>query len=885
MGKIYQLSEYEVPDFFMTHVDLEIDITKNPPQSKARLTLKPNPAISIHPSNLILDGENMKLSSLLLDGKPLSTEDYSVTDKELNISTVPTDREFSLEITAILGQNTDLFGLYETEGTVLVKAETEGMRRVFYCLDRPDNAATYTTTIIADAEKYPVLLSNGEKIAETTLPNGAHSVVWEDMIPKPTYLFAMVAGKLEYSATNYQSQSGRTIPIEFFLSAGATQYCDLAKETIQRAMRWDEVVFKLPCYLKNHKIAGVDRYGSGASEPTTLNLFNTAFLFASPKTKTDASMLNVVEVVAHEYYHLWSGNRVTIRDWFNLCFKEGLTTFRAALFREELFGSDLVRLIDGKNLDDRAPRQSSYTAVRSLYTAAAYEKSADIFRMMMLVIGKERFITAMNKFLTDNAGGAVTIESVLDSLTASTEVPLTNFLPWFTEPGIPRVNVQSSYDENAKQYTLKVLVKDRKSRPIPLAIGLIDQEGNDLLGDKILLVDQDEMEFQFDNIAGKPTPSLLRSFSAPVNLFYNYTNSELLHLMRYDTNHYNRCEAANRLIEKLVQEHCAGKPVVLSPEFFATYRSLLTDPNLSQWIIAEILNLPSEEDLSTSFNKPDFAAIAEARRTILSAIAKELLPEFKALLTQLENQTEVTDPQFSILDIRDVGKRRLMKLCLSFIQVMEPEATLKELSVRFKKSLGVNMTESLDTLSLLSESDCGESQEALDLFYNYWQQDSSVLNYWLSIQASVHTSTVIEKVNQLLQHPAFDISNPNKVYALLGAFGRNPYGFHDISGNGYKLFTDTICKLDKINPAVAAKLTTNFVNWDKYDTKRQRMMFNCLILMNTQTTSVDVKNVLKIALDKSPPGTSESFSHMFKEPKTNVDPLEGNNTCITVGPV
>ena len=655
-SKVHKLDDYKAPSFLVTHVDLEIDLSKKPVQSKASLTIIPNPEVQSYPVDLVLDGKNMVLTSIALDGKSLKSEEYELTDETITIKNVPQGESFTLTTSTLLGENTDLFGLYETEGTVLVKAETEGLRRVLFCNDRPDNLATYKTTIIANKEDYPVLLSNGQLVERKELSGGLHSVTWVDKVPKPSYLFALVAGKLHYSKTDYKTQSGRMLPIEFYVPPEATAKCGFAKEVLQQAMAWDEKTYQLECALPQHMVAGVDKYASGASEPTGLNLFNTENLFATPATKTDLGILRVLEVVAHEFFHYWTGDRVTIRDWHNLAFKEGLTTFRAAMFLEDLFGTDLVRILNGKNLDERAPRQSAYTEVRSLYTAAAYEKSADIFRMIMLTVGKEAFYKGMTQFLKKNDGGAVTLENVLDSLSVSTGVNINSFLPWFTEAGIPEVTVTDDYNPTTKEYTLKVKTKNAAGRPIPFVMGLLDSTtGKEIIGDKTLMIDQPEMEFRFDNISSKPTPSLLRSFSAPVTLNYNYSNESLLLLIQNDPNLYNRCEAATQLITRMVTDYCNGKPIELTPQFFDAYRSLLTDKRLNEWMLAELLTLPSEEFLAANVTKPVFEKLAESHLFIQKKLASELKDDLFKLYNNLQLQSSTQKPQFTILDIKDAG--------------------------------------------------------------------------------------------------------------------------------------------------------------------------------------------------------------------------------------
>lgn len=851
MPKVYKLSDYKISDYLMSHVALEIDLSKKPVQSKAILTVKPNQKAESRTSDMVLDGENMTLTSIFLNGKKLTEEQYEVTPASLILKNVPQNETFTLETTTLLGENPDLFGLYETEGTILVKAETEGLRRVLYCNDRPDNLATYETTIIANKTEFPVLLSNGVRTAVRELPCGIYSVTWRDDVPKPSYLFALVAGKLERSVTHFTTRSGRDLPIEFYLPPTVTAKCNFAKEVLKKAMAWDERTCNLECDLHQYMVAGVDKYASGASEPTGLNLFNTANLFASTEVTTDLSIMRVLEVVAHEFFHYWSGDRVTIRDWFNLPVKEGLTTFRAAMFREELFGTDLVRLLDGKNLDPSAPRQSSYTAVRSLYTAAAYEKSADIFRMMILTVGKDLFYNAMNQFFKKYDGRAVTLEDLLGSLTCSTGVNFQTFLPWFTESGIPELNVTDEYNPETRQYTLKIKTVDGKARPIPLVMGLLDSTGKEVQDDMVLMIDESEMVFQFKEMPSRPIPSLLRSFSAPVHLNYQYSHENLLLLIGHDCNIYNRCEAARRLFSELINNYCQGKPMQLTESFFNTFRSILTDNTLGAWLQAEILTIPSEEELVDGLSRPDFEKIAEARKMIQNALAVNLKEELFKRYNQLQIQDNADNPQFAIFDIRDAGSRRLSAVCNTYFKYINPEQTEKFAQLKFRDSLGKNMTDTISTLMLLCDMNSSNADQVLSDYYKYWHYDANAVNYWFCIQASIHSSTVVNRVESLMSHPSFDLSNPNNVYSLLRPFIKNPYGFHALSGHGYVLIADVIISLDATNPPLAGNLAQSFINWDNYDLKRQHLMLEQLLRINLKTTSADVRNIVKKWLDKA----------------------------------
>jgi aminopeptidase N len=830
----------------MTHVDLEIDLRTKPVRSKAILTISPNTRAHHRSADLRLDGEHMVLTSIKLNNRALHADEFELLEDALIIKKIPQNKRFFIETTSVLSERTDLFGLYETDGIYLVKAETEGLRRVFYCIDRPDNLASYTTTILADQKKHPVLLSNGELIAKQELPHGTHTVTWSDTLAKPSYLFALVAGNLNYSTTFFTTQSGRTLPIEFYVSSQDLLKCEFAQEVLKKAMAWDETVFNLECDLSRHMVAGVDKYASGASEPTGLNLFNTENLFATPEIKTDLGMLRVLEVVAHEFFHYWSGNRVTIRDWFNLPFKEGLTTFRAALFFEDLFGTELARLLNGKNFDERAPRQSSYIAVRSLYTVAAYEKSADIFRMMMLVIGRELFNKSMGEFLKSNDGRAVTIEETLNALTKATSIEVNSFLPWFTEPGIPDLSVTEHYSKKEMRYTLRFHTQNRKGKPIPVLMGLLDKMGTELVSDTILLINEDQMEFHFDTISTHPIPSLLRSFSAPIHLNQQLNNDNLLVLIQYDSNLYNRCEAAKQLIINLVKSYCTDTKIKFPSHFFDVYRSLIHDETIEPWILAELLSINSEEELIAVFPNPQFELLAEARLFIHKTLATKLTNDWPKIWHRLKLYSPCRKPQFSLFDIKDAGMRRLKEVYYSFQQHLDFEQTKIDLISQFYKYLSSNMTETSSALTLLGSMGCDEEMnQALKAFYEHWQEDTHAINYWFRIQASLHSPSVVAKVQRLLEHPAFDILNPNKIYSLLGTFINNPYGFHNSSGEGYKLIAKMILVLDQLNPPLAANLTQKFATWELYDQQRQQLMCHYLAIINEEATSIDVRNSAK----------------------------------------
>lgn len=842
-----KLADYKELDYFVPHIDLTIDLSTDPVVTKSKLTVKPNSKKDPLSNDLILDGTDLTLLKLSLNGEPVK---YTKTDDSLIIHDVPKDVEFTIESECQITKSTDLFGYYETEGVGLVKAETRGLRKVLFLPDRPDNLATYKTTIIANKSEFPVLLSNGIQTETYDLGIDKHAVVWEDSLPKPSYLFALVAGNLSCTKTEHLNKEGKKLPILFYVPSSAIQKCNFAKEALKTALSWAEKRLNLVCDLPEYKIAGVDKYASGASEPTGMNLFNTANLFASPEVNTDLAILRVLEVVIHEFFHFWSGDKVTIRDWFNLPLKEGLTTFLAAIMREEMFGTDLVRLLDGKNLDARAPRQSSFTEVRSLYTPAAYEKSADIIRMMMTIIGKEKFLSALTQYFIKHDGQAITLETFLDTMSEFTGTNLRGFLPWFTESDIPTVHIEDRYDQDSMDYELIIKVDNFKHRPIPMVLGLINEQGKEILKDSVFILDNEEKHIILSGIDSHPTPSLFRSFSAPVVVDYKYSEEELLRLIRFDTNLYNRCEAAKTFFKRYLENFVKDDTITLSKKFFITYEAILQDKSLSNWIKAELLTIPTLEELILDQEKPNFDKLAMGRSVLQLQIANKLNNSLIQSLHNIEMQFSDRMSPSDTVDIEAVAYRKLWHAIYSFLIHSNAKESEEKLSLQFYDSFGKNMTESVSALSLLCEMGSHKVDNLLTQYYNYWKNDVAAINTWFSIQASAHNDTVLTRVPKLTLHPDFDFSNPNKVYALLGNFIINPYGFHAENGEGYKFITDCILKIEKLNPTLAARLTEKFSNYKNFDANRSGFMLECINRLDKEAESDAVRNLVKKILNK-----------------------------------
>lgn len=842
MSNVCKLNEYRILNYFVVKVDLEINLQLSPIQTKAILTIEKNTLADIQNSELKLHCENIDIISIQVNQHTLTATDFNLDNTHINIHNPPNFSRFTVEIISRLKTNTDLFGLYETEGVILVKAETEGLRRVFPCIDRPDNLALYNTTIIAAKDKFPVLLSNGNLTNTKNLNQGIHSVTWDDPIPKPSYLFALVAGNLKCARKLHTSQSGKETFIHFYLPEHTLDKCNFASTALQNAMNWDEQRFGLECPLSEYKIAGVDKYASGASEPLGLNLFNTSNLLASEESRTDSDIIKVIDVVAHEYFHTWTGDLVTIRDWFNLSLKEGLTTFRTNLFLEDYYGLSLNRMLSKNALVSEAPRPENYSQVRSLYNSAAYEKSAELFRMIMKSIGELQFNKILHSCLHHYRGHAITLENVLEYFSDKAQMNLQSYIHWFTQNNIPIVNIIAHYDDRLKKYTLEARVTHLNNRPIPIELGLLNNQGIPLISSMTWIINKEYESCEFENINQAPTPSLLRGFSAPVILQFDYSDTQLLQLMQYDDDPYNRCQSASLLYTRIIRNYCQGLLDYDYKELFKCLRCIIKMTK-DFWLTGELIRLPPLESLIIELSNFDLKQIATSRRALQYHLAKELKNDFLALISTIKIQ--YSQPQMSF-DVKNAAKRQLKTLCYSYLIVLDPEETKSKLVKNFHSNLGKNMSETISALNLLINTEYKQSNRLLDIFFRYWEHDQEAINYWFNIQASMHSTRVITTVTKLTSHPAFDYSNPNKVFALFRAFIKNPYGFHCPSGRGYSVLAHIIIKIEKINPTLAIQLLSAFnIQNHPISNKLQKIMIaNQLKLIQIDSHSLEVKETI-----------------------------------------
>lgn len=836
------LKDYQSPEFLIDNLDLEFELGEEHTIVKSRLALTQNPDITTINKNLILQGEELELKSVSLDGKLLKRSQYEVKPKSLTIFNVP--KKFILEIHTLIKPqlNTALSGLYKSNGNFCTQCEAEGFRRITYFLDRPDVMTRYTTTIIGDKKRYPVLLSNGNLVDSGSLDKDRHWARWEDPFKKPSYLFALVAGDLEYIEDIFETQSGKKVTLRIYVEKGNKDKSDHAMQAVKKAMRWDEDKFGREYDLDIYMIVAVSDFNMGAMENKGLNIFNTKYILAKPETATDQDYIHVEAVVAHEYFHNWTGNRITCRDWFQLSLKEGLTVYRDQSFTADTTSRAVARIQDVNGLrvgqfpEDAGPlahpvRPDSYIEINNFYTQTIYEKGAEVIRMMNTILGNDLFRQGMDLYFDRHDGQAVTTEEFVKSMEDASGIDLTQFRLWYSQAGTPILKIEDDYDEIQKKYTLDIKQiipatpgqKNKMPMHIPVKIGLLDTSGKELLAD-IVHVKKAHEVFQFENIASKPTPSLLREFSAPVKIHYNFSDKALQLLFKHDPDPFNRWEAgqnyAINLIMNLIKNFQQGKKLHLPDEFVDGYIYALRTIE-DKLFLAEILTLPSEKYLAEQMDVVDVDAIHAVREFVLHELGKQLKNLFWS--TYQKNHSEKNQYQFNM---HEVGRRQLKNLCLGYLMLLDDAEINENLGMRqFNHTLTNNMTDTIAALKFLSNINGPLRNEALSKFYDQWENDALVVDKWFAIQATSKLPKTLNNVKKLTEHRAFDIKNPNKVYALVGSFcHQNPIHFHAVNGEGYEFLAKFVLELDTINPLIAARLITPLTNWRRYDSARQKLM-------------------------------------------------------------
>jgi aminopeptidase N len=839
--------DYTPPPFLIDFVDLKVELGPETTQVGARLAMRRNPDAA-PAADLVLDGKKMELLGLLLDDQPA---DHAVDDEHLTIRNVPDRFVLNIDTRIRPQENTELTGLYASKGLFCTQCEAEGFRRITYFLDRPDVMARYTTTIIADAKAVPVLLSNGNLVASGDLGEGRHFAKWEDPFPKPSYLFALVAGQLESLDDRFVTRSGRDVSLRIFVRPGDVKRCRHAMESLKRSMKWDEDVYGLEYDLDMFMIVAVDDFNMGAMENKGLNVFNSKLVLADPETATDGDHHAIEAVIAHEYFHNWTGNRVTCRDWFQLSLKEGLTVFRDQQFSADMGSAAVSRIAEVRGLraaqfpEDASPmahpvRPDSYIEINNFYTATVYQKGAEVVGMQHTLLGRENFRKGMDLYFQRHDGQAVTCDDFVQSMEDASGVDLSQFRLWYAQAGTPELKIGGSYDPQAKQYTLTVAQSipptpgqpEKKPMHIPLAIGLLDRAGRDLplrlVGEdaargttRVLDIRKAEEVFVFEDIPEAPVPSLLRDFSAPVKLTNPRSDQELTFLMAHDSDPFARWEAgqqyAAKLILRLVEDRRNGQAMVVPDAFVDAIRRTLDDQRLDRDLIANAVALPGIAYLGELMEEIDIDGLWAAREHIRKTLATKLADRWTAAY----EANRIAGPYKFTPE--DIGRRSLRGVALSYLSSDGSREARRRGALHFEAA--ANMTESMAGLATMAELGGIEGETTLARFYDRWKDQPLVLDKWFAIQASAPAADALERVRKLLDHPAYDRKNPNRVRALVGAFASgNPVRFHDPLGKGYAFLADQVIATDKLNPQLAARLLGPLGRWRRYDKSRQSLM-------------------------------------------------------------
>ena len=852
--KTIYLKDYTPSPFLIRTIELDVALFDDYARVTSRLTVQRNPAATAPDTPLTLDGEELTLESLTLNGRTLVAAEYALTGNRLTIPDVP--GEFVLETRCSIRPqtNTKLSGFYVSKDGFFSQCEAEGFRRITYFIDRPDVMARYTTTLHADKTRYPVLLANGNLVGHgdeaATKAGGLarHWARWEDPFPKPCYLFAMVIAKLDLLEDSFVTHSGKNARLAIYVEPGKLDQAGFAMLGLKKAMKWDEDTFGLELDLDQYMIVAVGDFNAGAMENKGLNIFNTKYVLARPDTATDIDYQNIDAVVAHEYFHNWTGNRVTCRDWFQLSLKEGLTVFRDQEFTADMYSRPVQRIRDVRNLrasqfpEDASPmahpvRPQSYEEIGNFYTATVYSKGAEVVRMIHTLIGVDNFRKGMDLYFERHDGQAVTTGDFVQAMADASSVDLTQFKRWYEQAGTPVLEVTDTYEPDAKRYVMTVRQScpptpgqpEKKPFHIPLALGLVAPDGSDIplrlegeretpSATRVLSLTEPEHRFVFENVPAKPVPSLIRNFSAPVIVKREYDEGSLRHLMEYDSDTFNRWEAGQRLATLLmmraIEDVGAGRALSTPEMFVEAFGHILANAQKDPAYTAEALTLPTENFLAEQMAIVNPDAIHRVR----VGYARDLATFHRDALLAAYHANETAGPYSP--DAAAAGKRSLRNRCLAYLMETGTPDTCDLAFHQF--STADNMSDSIAALAVLADFDCAERTRALASFYERWKDEPLVVDKWLRVQAMSRLPGTLAEVKRLKAHAAFSITNPNKVYALFGAFSTgNHVRFHAADGSGYAYLADQIIALDKLNPSVAARMARAFDRWKKFDPGRQ----------------------------------------------------------------
>ena len=865
-ARIYR-KDYRPSAWLVDSVDLRFELDPADTRVTARLSLRRNPDVASVSEPLALHGEDIELLAVRVNGATLAPGEFEVDAKGLRIENPPPALELETEVRLRPEANTRLMGLYTSNRAFCTQCEAEGFRRITYYLDRPDVMARYTTRIVADKAKYPVLLSNGNRVGQGELPGGRHWVQWEDPFRKPSYLFALVAGDLVCHRGSFTTASGRDVALEIWVEPQNADKCAHALASLKAAMKWDEDTYGLEYDLDIYMIVAVDDFNMGAMENKGLNIFNSKFVLAKPSTATDDDYEGIESVVAHEYFHNWTGNRVTCRDWFQLTLKEGLTVFRDQEFSADMLSpavqriKDVTRLRTAQFAEDAGPlahpiRPESYVEMNNFYTATVYEKGAEVVRLYQTLFGKEGFRNGLRHYLAEHDGSAVTCDDFRHAMATANGADLTQLERWYSQAGTPQVRARGEWDEEAGVYTLSLSQSQRAlpdapsplPLPIPIRVGLLAPDGSEVPGsNRLLQLTEAEQSFTFDGVVGPPIASLARGFSAPIRLDVDRSAEELAFLMAHDTDPFNRWEAGQELSKRtllaLVDDMKSGRILTLGSELLDAFRKVLLDPTLDGSIKALTLGLPSEELLSQELAVVDPDAVHRARRFVIRELAAALRDEWGRIYDEHAGGTEA-------IDKTQVNRRRLKNRALRYLVALEEPEVIALAAQQFRTAVG--MTDYEAAFSSLIDLVSPETDHAVEEFYATWKHEPLVLDKWFRMQAMSSAPNAFDRVVTLAQHPDFHLANPNRARSLLYAFPLgNPVAFPRPDGAAYRFVADMVLELDGINPQVAARIVGSFNQWKRYEPKRGALMKAELErIASSPAISKDVSEIVERALER-----------------------------------
>ncbi|WP_172145803.1 MULTISPECIES: aminopeptidase N [Pseudomonas] len=858
--KMIYLKDYQAPDYLIDETHLTFELFEDHALVHAQLVMRRNPACAAGAPGaglpvLVLDGQELELLSLSLDGAALAADDYQLDASHLSLQ--PKSASFVIDSSVRIHpeRNTALEGLYKSGSMFCTQCEAEGFRKITYYLDRPDVMSKFTTTLSAEQHSYPVLLSNGNPIASGPEEGGRHWATWQDPFMKPAYLFALVAGDLWCVEDTFTTMSAREVALRIYVEPENIDKVQHAMDSLKKAMKWDEDVYGREYDLDIFMIVAVNDFNMGAMENKGLNIFNSSCVLAKAETATDAAHQRVEAVVAHEYFHNWSGNRVTCRDWFQLSLKEGFTVFRDAEFSADMNSRTVKRIEDVAYLrthqfaEDAGPmahpvRPEAFMEISNFYTLTVYEKGSEVVRMIRTLVGDAGFRQGSDLYFARHDGQAVTCDDFIKAMEDANGVDLSQFKRWYSQGGTPRLAVSEAYDAAAKTYSLSFHQscpatpgqRDKQPFVIPVELGLLGAQGQALplrLGgeasagatSRVISITEAEQLVTFVDVAEQPLPSLLRGFSAPVKLSFPYSRDQLMFLMQHDADGFNRWEAGQQLsvqvLQELIGQHQRGDTLQLDPRLVGALRSVLENASLDQAMVAELLSLPGEAYLSEISEVADVDAIHAAREFARAQLAEAL---FDLLWQRYQANRELSRSTAYVAEAEHFARRSLQNIALSYLMLSGKPEVLAACLEQFE--VCDNMTERLAALAVLVNSPFeAEKAKTLASFAEFFKDNPLVMDQWFSVQAACSLPGALARVQHLMTHPAFTLKNPNKVRALIGAFsGQNPVNFHQADGSGYRFLADQVITLNALNPQIASRLLGPLTRWGKYDDARQALM-------------------------------------------------------------